>query len=199
MNDSRFERKTFLAPEAMVKLLFAIRGGQFLDDPSFDLQSLLQEIDFPIGEESKKAKLESARIGNVLVSRSIVTVTNEAAGSMRVLLSHRDSSHLITQGSSILTSGDPRISPDKVLEKKVLVTPEPTEFDRLGFALSSPEKTGGVNYLFEVFRARIAANAQIQTLKDHGTLLSPDEARTAIADKPLELEILNKISQNLAA
>ncbi len=199
MNDPKsFERKAFLSPQAFVNVLFAIRGGQFLDDPNFDLESLLGDIDFPVGEEGKLAKKKSAEEGNVLVSKSIITTTGSTKGDIRVLLVHREESHLITQGASILTSGDPRLSPNEVLANKVTIQPASVDFRRLGLALSSPAKTGGVNYLFQVLQATIPDDAVVTTLKDHGTLLSLDEIRAAIADKPVELAILNNLRTNAA-
>lgn len=139
MSESGIERKASIPPQAMVELLFALRGGTFIKQNDFDLAEMLEEVEFPTGAEAKKAKLDWAQRGNVLVSRSIVTMTEGTADSCKILLSHREPNHLITTGASILTSGDPRLTPNLVLSNKVIVTPEPTTFERMGFALSSPK------------------------------------------------------------
>jgi hypothetical protein len=193
-----FEKKLILPPQAIVKLLFAVRGGTFVESQGYDLQSLLKEVEFPTGPDSKAAKLESAEQGNVIVSRSIVTMMGDIGDQCRVLLLHREQEHSVTKGASILTSGDPRKSSAEVLANKVTIEPTPVDFRQMGLALSSPEQTGGVHYLFDVVLARIAQDATVQTLKDHGTLLSPEEILEAIKDKPLELAIFRKIF-NLAS
>jgi len=189
---SSIERKVVLPPDAFVRLLFQLKGGTFIDAGDCDLDVLLQDVEFPIGPAGKQAKLESASQGNVLVNRSIVTMTDDIGDRCRILLLHRDQ-HIVTTGASVLTSGDPRNTPDIVLSNKVTVTPAPLDFERMGFALSSPEQTKGIHYLFDVFRARIAGNAQVTALKDYGTLLSQNEALKAIEDKPLELAIMKRI------
>lgn len=192
-----FETKAILTSEAMVKLLFGRWGGSFFDDEDFDLESLLTEMEFPTGPDAKKAKRASAEAGNVIVSRSIVTVTDSTAGACRILLMHRDK-HLVTTGGSILTSGNPHASPSDVLSNKVQISTPPQEFQKIGIGLSSPEQTGDIHYLFEIFRTRIQDDAQITALKDQATLVTIDQAKAAIAGKRLEEEVLARIAQSAA-
>ena len=99
------------------------------------------------------------------------------------------------KGGSILFSGAPRSSPLDVLSKKVTISPSPESNDihKVGLAFSSLRQTGGIYYLFQIFRARIQMDAQIIPLKDHATLVSLAEANAAIAEKPLEVEVMREI------
>ncbi len=189
--DQSMERKSYLPAKALVDLLFRLQGGTFIDDEDGNLDAQLQTIDFPVGPEGKDAKRQSAEQGNILVQRSIITLTDETLEECRVLLLHREE-HAITTGGSILTSGDPHNSPDTVLSKKVTITPPPSDFKRLGIALSSPAQTNGIHYLFEIFRSRIDPEAQIVTHKDHGTLVSLEQALQAVLDKPVESAVLRR-------
>lgn len=191
------ERKVILPPAAFVKLLFKLKGGSFIDADDTDIDELLQDIEFPMGDAGKQEKLRSSQEGNVLVQRSVITMTEETGDDCRILLLHRDE-HIITTGGSILTSGSPRDPAELVLANKVTIDPAPTTMERMGFALSSPEQTKGINYLFEIYRTRINAAAGISTKKDHGTLVTPAEAFETLQDKPLELAIMQRLMEKAA-
>lgn len=190
---SSLEKKLVLPPAALVKLLYKIKGGSFIDANDTEIADLLQEIEFPTGEEGREPKLEASEQGNLFVNRSIVTVTAGTRDAAKILVLHRGDTHAITTGGSIMTSGDPRKAPGDILNQKVTTDPAPQAFDRLGFALSHPDKTKGINYLFEVFRAKIEDDAQVMTTIDNGSLVTFDEAEAAIREKPTEMAVLDKL------
>ncbi len=122
-------------------------------------------------------------------------MTADTGKNCRVLLLHRGDPHVVTTGGSVLTSGDPRVSPADILAQKVQMDPAPDEslFSRFGLALSDPKKTGGIHYLFDVHKAVITGNETIATSKDSGTLVSIDDALRAVDGKPVEIAVLEQI------
>lgn len=191
------ETKVVLPPDAFVQLIFKLKGGTFLDADDADLEQMLKEMEFPEDEGAREAKLDAANKGIVLVNRSIVTLTAETGAACRALLLHRDE-HVITTGASVLTSGDPRKTPADVLGAKVTIDPQPSAFERMGYALSDPKQTKGVHYLFDVHATRIDPSAMAVSMKDHATLVSVDDALKAIKNKQLETAILRRILEKTA-
>lgn len=189
------ETKVILPPAAFVQLFFALKGGDFIEGIDAELDALIQTMDFPIGDAGKTAKLSAAQEGNVIVSRSIVLTAQGADRDMRVLLSQRNDQHKVTTGGSILVSGDIRKKPEEILAKKIVFPSSPViEFKRMGFALSSPEQTKGIHYLFEIFRARLETLQQVTSLGDDSVnFVGLDDAMNAINGKPLEQKIARRL------
>jgi len=196
---SSLEKKLVMPPKAFVELLFKLKGGSFIDAEDADIAALLEEMEFPTGEEGKAPKKEAAENGYVFVNRSVVATTKQTGDACRILLLHRGESHAVTTGGSILTSGDPRMEAAAILSKKVSVEQagDAPSFEKMGVALSDPAKTKGIHYLFDIHRARIADDAKIMTQVDHGTLIGLNEAMQAIQDKPTELAVLERIRRSV--
>jgi hypothetical protein len=187
------ETKTVLTPQAMVELLYRLRGGTFMHaTETKGIEDLFSQMNFPTGIEGKEAKALASREGIVIVQRGIAAIRDDA----RVLLATRNDPHVVTQGGSILTSGSPELPPPSVFGKKVSVDPQPDpkDFSRFGFGLSDPMQTGGIHYFFDVHTLQLTAQQNIASLtKDTVSLVTFEEAAKALKGKSMELSLLKQL------
>jgi len=188
------ETKTVLTPQAMVELLYRLRGGSFTRaGDAKGIEDLFSQMNFPTGAEGKTVKAEAAREGIVIVQRAVAAVRKDA----HILLAQRIEPHVITNGGSILTSGSPTLTPRDVFVNKVLVEPEKPSlpaFKHIGFGLSSVEQTGGPKYFFDIYRLSLHSHGKISSLtNDTVKFVTPDEAMEALQGKPMELSLLEQL------
>lgn len=193
----QFEYKTVIAPASGIdaRELFDQHAKTY-DPRAEDMSELYTEAAFAKGPEGKAQKLEFGKSGGIIVQRAVLVVRNKAEVLLiqRRKASEGASGHLITVGHSVLTSGSPSMSAEEILRKKLTYEPEASEcvMQPAGYAYGDPEATGGIPYLFEVFRADAANSMRISSKNDDAASFSSiGDALQAIRDKHMEVAVLS--------
>jgi hypothetical protein len=188
------ETKTILQPEAFADLMFRKFGGEFFTRSDEPITGLAH-MEFHMGDEGKREKLDASQRGIVIVQRGIVTTLRKKY--RQILVSERlPSQHVVTRGGSILVSGDADNDPEQILRSKLIVHGDiDGDFTLLGYGLSAPAQTKGIKYLFEVFNLRLRTLLDVKAGegKDPVRFQTLNEAARKITGKPLEEKILKEV------